>query len=270
MFRLLLALALVLSCSLAGSRVAAQASPDRSNLPPSVLRAPRAPTFLAPISARLRLLDDDLRQLAAASDGRMLRGIGQIVIGAGLGAAGAFVHDRGAGSLLLLLAADAIGHGTVVLTLTPDASPLARDYALLPALNGEQVRTKLAHGERALTTLAQAGRRSRIVDGSITMTVAAAYVPLYWWLTTRDHDSAGFGDSALDYVAIALSVINFGTGLVLAVVPSEPERMLRRYERERTEGERAAPGALERLALQRVLRPLVSPHQLGVRARFAF
>ncbi len=228
-----------------------------------VLALPRA------IEAREEALARDLGALGARSEGRVLNGSLQLAAGVALVTVGAVLGDEIGRSLLILLGAGALSNGIVVLAV-PDAAARANRYTHMPMLTADQVRARIRFGEESLARLARAGRRARIADGTVTMTVAAAYVPLLWWLERRADAQYRFGDTPYDYVAIALSGISFASGLVTALVKTEAERRYRGYREFDEFLEQQAPGALERLARRTSLDLAASSHQLAVRARVRF
>jgi len=262
-------LALLVLWSLLASPARADA-PPAVNLPPSVLRAPPAPDLPPGIRARLAALDYDLRRLGAQGGSRVLQGGLQLAIGAGLATAGALVKDDIARAVLLLASASAVANGTIQLTLVPDTPDLARAYLKLPATTLAEARDKIHMGARTLGELARAGRRTRIVDGTVTMAIACAYVPLVYTLARRDDPAYRFGDTAFDYVALALSGIQFATGLVGALVPSEAERRAQAYRALDARFERAAPGELAERAARSTLRLALGPDRVGLGARLSF
>ncbi len=215
---------------------------------------PQALTLPPRIATRQRALELSLATLSAGSEGRVVSGAVQVALGASFIAVGAFVQSEVARSLLILLGAGSLARGTIQLTLAPAAEQPSRDYAAMPMATGEQVRARIRFGEQQLEQLALAARRTRIVDGSVTMLVATSYVPLLWWLERREQSSYRFGDSAFDYVGLAISVINFGSGLVTALVRSEAEKRADAYRELKQRTEREAPGELEQLAARTSLR----------------
>ena len=238
--------------------------------PPDVVRIP-APLGLSPrLDARQRALELDLTALAARDEGRVLNGALQATLGAGFVTAGIFVDGDVARSLLILFGAGALAHGTILLTMVPKVEKLAQTYTQLPRFTPGQVRARIEFGERTLDELARAGRRTRIVDGTVTMLVASSYVPLWSWLERREDPEYRFGDSAFDYVGLAISTVNFATGLVTALLPSEAERRARAYRSKKDRFEREAPRELEQLSLRPPLGVAVQRSGITVLGRFCF
>jgi hypothetical protein len=223
-------------------------SPVLERSPDVVFAGPRALTLPPHIAERERTLRVDLGELAARSSRHVLHGALEGAIGAGFVLAGSLVHDDYARGLLILIGSGTLAQGLVQLLLVPNASDDARAYGALPMFTADQVRARIRYGEQALERLAKAGRRTRIVEGTVTMCVASAYVPLLWWLARRADGNHHFGDSSLDYVGLALSVISFGSGLASALLESEAEQRHRDYQEGLLQRERVAPGELERLS----------------------
>lgn len=231
--------------------------PQRLSLPPR-------------IEEREHTLHVDLSALRAGSEQHVVNGAIQTAIGAAFVTTGVFLRGEFARSLMLVLGAGTLARGLVQLLLVEDATPAARSYAALPMFTAEQVRERIRFGEQSLSRLALAGRRTRIVDGVVTMSVASSYVPLLWGFQRREDPSYRFGDSATDYVGITLSTINFVTGLVTALVRSDAERRYDRYRELRARFERLAPQELEQLAgaFSLQLAATRDHTQLGARIRF--
>ena len=207
---------------------------------------PRRLVLSQPMITRARRLGSDLDVLGRRSGGRVTAGVIQISVGAAFATLGAVLSNEIGRSLLLLVGAGTIAHGVFQLTLVEDAESLRRAYEDMPVFTPQQLAERVRFGEQALQRIAHGARRARIADGSVAMTVAAVYVPLLWWLESRQHERYRFGDSAFDYVALALSGINFASGLVTALVSSEAEQRLRDYEtlRSRQTDAPPAPAAL--------------------------
>ena len=214
-----------------------QAPPEA--VPPSPLApleaqtVPSAPAQLLlsqSLVRRAERLGGDLAGLERRSRGRLASGIIQIGLGTGLATLGAVMANEFGRSLLILVGAGAVAHGTFTLTLPEDAAALSRAYEALPVFTPAQLKERVRFGEQALGRIARGARRARIAEGTVTMAVAAAYIPLLWWLERRADSSYRFGDSAFDYVGLALSGINFASGLVTALVSSDAERRLHDYE----------------------------------------
>lgn len=218
-----------------------------TNLPPSMLPPPKLLDRAPRVAARMAVLDRGLAALGRRGEGRLLSGFLQLGAGAVLVGIGAAVRNEIGRSLLLVVGAGSLARGTVQLTLVPDAPQRARAYAALPAYTPDHVRARIAFGEAALAELARGARKARIVDGSITMAIASSYVPLLWWLQRREDPTYRFGDDAFDYVSLALSGINFATGLVGAIAKSEAEERQDAYRALKEQLEREEPGALEKL-----------------------
>lgn len=215
---------------------------------PDVIRVPQLaiPTQLA---LRAQRLGRDLDALGERDSGRLTSSIVQLGVGAVFATLGAVLKNEIGRSLLLLVGAGTMAHGGFQLALHEDAGDLAESYRALPMVTPGLAAERVAFGERALTRIARGARRGRIADGSVAMGVAAVYVPLLWWLQKREDDAYRFGDSAFDYVALALSGINFASGLVTALVRTDAERRLHDYEalRARVTGGAARPALTWRI-----------------------
>jgi len=231
---------------------------------------PRPLALSARLGERERSLRVDLDELAAGARRHFWSGAFQGAVGAGFVTAGALVHDDYARALLISIGASTLAQGLVQLLLVPNATPDASHYRALPMITAEQVRERIGFGERALARLARGGRRTRIVQGTITMCAASAYVPLLWWLARRADAGHHFGDSSLDYVGLALSVISFGSGLATALVESDAEQRYGNYQRMRARFEQTAPLELEQLSRRGSLRLALAADRLQVGARFGF
>jgi hypothetical protein len=267
-FALLVAL---LCTSLGTSHARAQGVAHTLERPPDVvLMGPRALTLPPRIAAREHALALDLRELADRSSRHILHGALESTIGAGFVVAGALLHDDYARGLLILIGTGGLAQGLVQLLLVRDASDDARSYGALPMFTPDQVRARIHYGEQALARLSRAGRRTRIAQGTVTMCVASAYVPLLWWLARRSDTGHHFGDSSLDYVGLALSVIGFGSGLATALLESEAEQRYRDYLEGQLARERVAPRELERLSRRSTLEFALSVDRVQIGARLRF
>jgi hypothetical protein len=179
--------------------------------------------------ALLRVLDVDLDRLAERSDGRVLDGTLQIVVGGVFVGLGVLIEGELFRSIMFLSGGVSLARGINRLTLEPDAGDLALEFHHMPALNGAQVAAKLRYGEASLQHLAARSRAARLVDGSLTMFGSAGYVPLYWGLRRKNDPDYRFGDDAFDYVGLALSAVGFTAGLITVIRKSHAERSARSY-----------------------------------------
>lgn len=191
--------------------------------------APPLPPLPEPLAARKRALDYHLASLGAHDRGRIFRGVAQLVVGTTLVTVGSVLDRPLARSLLWVVGAEALAHGTLELTVAPHAREVARRYAAQPVLTAEDAERQVRLGTEALDRLAIESRRMRIADGSVTMASSLSYVPLWWGLSRRDDASYRFGSTGYDYVALTLSVINFAYGMFNALMPSEAEKRARSY-----------------------------------------
>ncbi len=228
-----------------------------------------APALPRAVEARDEALSRDLNALAGRGGGRILNGSLQLAAGVALVTIGAVLGDEIGRSLLILFGAGALAHGITVLSL-PDAAKLAARYNHMPRLTAEQVRARIYLGEESLGRLARAGRRARIIDGAIDMSVSAASLPIFWWLERRADPHYHYGDSALDYVSLTLVGLAFASGLASALIPTEAERRAQGYRELVDLLEQQSPGALERLARRTSFQLAASSRQLLIGARVRF
>ncbi len=235
----LLALSLSLSlCSTIMPLASQAAAQDATTSPaPAVVSGyptvpPGYPTTTSPYGVRvsthqairLRTLESDLNVLAARSDGRILDGSLSIAVGAAFITIGVFVDDALFRTLLLLTGGVAASRGVIELTVLPDADKPAIAFAQLPMMSSAQVIARLSYGEEALARLSRRTRLARLLDGSLTMLGAAAYVPIYTLARHNQDKGWDYGDDASDYIVAVFSGISLVAGLVTVIVKSPAER----------------------------------------------
>jgi hypothetical protein len=202
-------------------------------------------------ASKLRTLEADLSVLADLTSGRVLDGSLSIVAGSAFVTVAVFLDDALVQALLGVTGGLAIGRGVIALSLVPDAGSSAASYQQMPMLDAGQVSARIAYGEQALTSLARRTRRARLVDGALSMTAGAAYVPTYLLLRGRDEPDYRFGRDAADYVGLGVAAISFVAGLVSVLRKSEAEKRVAAYTRMRDELEAQAHARFEpRLSLQ--------------------
>jgi hypothetical protein len=235
-------------------QVAAGVTPALADTPSEAyrLRAPLmtaqpVPLFSARLTAREHMLSDQLSALRDADrlrpwGGALYLGLGATAVGLGIA-----LPTRGVDAILILLGGAAMLRGTLLLTMAPRAAPWARAYRDLPMSSAEQLRARIRYGELGLERLASAGQRLRRADAGISMTLAVAYVPVFWAVQRRRDASYRFGDSALDYLALTYSVLQFASSVVGLFSESEAEERWRAYQELCERHEREAPGELDRL-----------------------
>lgn len=215
--------------------------PDVLPIAPPVVRLP-PPAIPLQLALRDQRLARDLDALGARDRNRVASGIVQLSVGAVLTTVGAVLKNEVGRSLLILVGGATMAHGGILLGLHADADGLADAYRGLPLLTPQMASERVQFGERALASIARGARRARIADGTVMVAVSAGYVPLLWWLQRREDPAYRFGDNGFDWVGVAISGINFASGLVTALLTTEAERRLTDYEalRERVTAPRAS------------------------------
>lgn len=173
---------------------------------------------------RLAFLEESLRQLAKADRDRVWSGWLQVGLGAVFGGAAGFAKEPELRGMLGLSAAVTLGRGIAALSIANHADRALADLDRLPLLSPAGLRARLAAGEKGLAHVARRGRLTRIVQGSLTMFGALAFVPLSYGLARAEDPSYRFGSQAIDYVGLSLSVIGFASGAVQTFVNSPAER----------------------------------------------
>jgi hypothetical protein len=200
-------------------------------LPEPPPRAPATPRLLAPdLSLRLGTLEQALSSLPERRSKRLWVSALQTALGAAGGVGAFFLHDPVLRSGIAISSGVTAARGIVQLAHSLGRSDATQAFWAAPARGSQELEAKLRLGERALRSVVRAERRVRILNATITLLGAAAFVPTLWALEQRDDPAYRFGQSAGDYVALSLSVIAFASGLVNAFVPSEAERFLRAYQ----------------------------------------
>ncbi|MEY4510704.1 MAG: hypothetical protein RLZZ450_2826 [Pseudomonadota bacterium] len=252
----------------AGTSSAHAQVPPAPRAVPGVLTLPRA----APpphIAARELQLEGHLRALGAQAKYSGWLGGAVITMGCAAVAIGA-AYPREAGALLFPLGALALSRGVLGITLMAGREQQAAAYRSLPTYTPDQVRARLAFGEAVLAYQARRARIGRIVDGSVSLLVAASYVPLLWWLQRRDNPAYHFNDDGFGYAVLALSVVNAGTALVTLFSESGAEQRYDAYKQLVDRQEREHPGELVRWTSAVSLRPLVTRTAIGVQSHYQF
>ena len=175
---------------------------------------------------RLRFLENNLDGLARHDRDSVWSGWLQIGASLVLGGAAGFVKSPDLRGMLALSSLVSLGRGITELRF---ASGAEQALAELDLLGQRDVARRLLRAEQGLVHAAERSGRARIVEGSLTMFGAVAFVPLSYGLARLDDPDHRFGRQALDYVGLSLSVIGFASGLVHALVSSPAERSLERY-----------------------------------------
>jgi hypothetical protein len=192
---------------------------------PSVGGTPMSPRK----ATLLRVLDQDLDRLADQSDGRILDGTLQLVVGGAFVTLGVLIDDQLFRAIVLLSGSVSIARGANTLALAPDAEEPFMSFRGMPIFTPADVEAKLRFGDAALARLAQRSRAARIVEGTLTMVGAAGYIPLYWGFRRADEPGYRFGDDGTDYFGVAISAVVFTSGLVTVLRKSSAERRNKAY-----------------------------------------
>jgi hypothetical protein len=217
--------------------------------------------------ALLRVLDVDLEVLSERGDNRILDGSLQVGMGSLFVGLGIVFDDELLRSIMLLTGGTSVLRGINQLTIAPNTRRSLIAYRQMPALTDAQVAEKLSFGERELNRLAARSRAARLVDGMLTMTGAAGYVPLYYGLQRLDDSHYRFGDDPFDYVGLALSTIGFTAGLITVIRKSDAERQARAYRQLKERFVRESP---REFSFVPELHFALTPRLLGARASWRF
>lgn len=194
-------------------------------------------------AALMRMLDQDLERLAEQSDGRILDGTLQLVVGGAFVTIGVLIDDQLFRAIVLLSGSVSIARGVNTLAVAPDAEAPFLAFRGMPMFTPAEVEAKLRFGDAALAELAQRSRAARLVEGTLTMAGAAGYIPLYWGFRRADEPGYRFGDDGTDYFGVAISAVVFASGLVTVIRKSSAERRNKAYREFKRElyGLRLAP-----------------------------
>lgn len=180
-------------------------------------------------AVRMEFLKLSLQALADYDRSRWLYGGVTLGVGVALGGSLYWVKEPSLKGMLGLSAGLLAARGTARLSIALHAGENVKKLLELPMNDTKQVNARLAFGERALRQAARAARRSRIVEGTLTVFAAVAQVPLSWGLARIEDRDYRFGDSAVDLVGLSLSVIGCASGLVQALRKSDVERLEQQY-----------------------------------------
>lgn len=219
-FRLFVLLALLFATTRADAQAAGGPAPEHVDW---LRKVPTSELVRADLLAR------GLAELARDDGNRPLRG--WLSVGAGVTLAGVagFMDEPQVWGMLALGSAVSLGHGVTQLSISTGARETVAAMEQEPMADLNSWRARLAIGERGLRRAARRSRRTRIVQGSLTVFGAVAFVPLTWATTRIDDPQHRFGDQAFDYVGMTLSIIAAASGLVQALVPTPAERLHERY-----------------------------------------
>jgi hypothetical protein len=233
-----------------------------------VLTIPRA-TPPPRIAARELQLESDLRAIADRAKYSGWLGGAVIAVGCAAIAVGA-VYPREAGALLFPLGTLALARGVLGLTLMAGRERQTAAYLSLPTFTPDQVRARLQFGEAVFAQQARRARIGRIVDGSVSLLVAASYVPLAWWLQRRDNPSYHFSDDGFGYALLALSVVNASAALFSLFSETAIEQRYEAYKKLVDRQEREQPGELRRWTSTISIHPLATRTTIGLQSAYSF
>lgn len=265
--RLFVCAALFIVVAGAGSSAHAQVAPT-PGLDPGVLVIPRT-TLPARIAVREQRLAGDLRSLGGQAKSSGWLGGAAITMGCAAIAVGV-AYPRDAGALLFPLGTLALTRGVLGLTLMAGRERQAVQYLSLPMYTPDQVRVRIAFGEAVLAYQARRARIGRFVDGSISLLVAASYVPLVWWLQRRDNPDYRFNDDGFGYAVLAISVVNAGAALFSLFSESGIEQRHLAYKKLVERQEREQPGELQNWRAALSVRALATRSAVGLQTAYQF
>lgn len=221
--------------------------PPTASAPPTAPPAYQAPTTTRPlttasgvvalqsgvlvpyrIATRLLVLESDLNALAARGNTRIIDGIGAMLFGGISIAIGALANERALSSYLYVLGGVGITRGILDLALTPNAEQPALEYTHMTMHSVDEVKQRLLFGEASLERLAKRTKLVRLLDGSLSVAVGLASLPVYF-----GPQGFSINDGAAIFV-IAASSISVVTGLIGLLVRSESEKRWGMYKKLRT------------------------------------
>ncbi len=143
----------------------------------------REPTIRIPsrITTRLRALDANLQSLSARGGGNIVNAVLSLLTGGLSITLGALrPNNTDAMSIYLYVyGSTAAVRGALDFALTPNAQGAAITYQHMPMSTHEDVRERLAYGERALGGLAEQSLIARVLDASLNIAAGVAVVPIY-------------------------------------------------------------------------------------------
>jgi hypothetical protein len=221
------------------------------------------------IAARELALRADLSAIRAQARYQGLLSGALIALGCTALALGA-VYPEQSGALLFPLGALAISRGVISLSLTSGRTQQSGQYLSLPMYTPGQVRTRIQYGEAVYAYQVRRARLGRLLDGSISLLVAASYVPLAWWLQRRDNPSYHFNDDGFGYVVLSLSAVGAATALVSLFTASPIEQRYAAYRQLVDRQEREQPGELQHWSAALSVGALATRNQLALHAGYRF
>ncbi len=197
-----------------------------------------APTLTLPASlhTRLRALDSDLLLLSARGGGNAFDGVLAILMG-GLSITLGALFNNPLSAYLYLYGGGGIIRGTLSLVFMANPSGYAVTYAHMPMSTREEADARLEYGENALSTLASRAELSRILDGSLSVAIGLAIVPVY--LAPNNFEFR----SAFDYFVLIGAAVSVVSGVMELASTSEAERRWNAYSQMRDMLQRIRPVA---------------------------
>lgn len=232
--------------------------PPRTGMP---FRGPSSSYVPGPIGTRLSALDANLFALGQRGGNAIVDGVLSTIAGGLLLTVGVLADDRRLSTYFYLWGGSSLARGLVHFTLRPNASDAAIEFAHMPMNTREEVEARLLFGEAALERLARKARAARLVDGTLSLGVGIAVLPLYF-------APNGFRfETGLDYFAIIGSGLSIVSGILSLAIRSEAERRWRAYRllRDRL---LAAENATPRVRLEAGAMPLPGGGGLVLGGRF--
>ena len=176
------------------------------------------------MATRLRVLDSDFTALSSRGGNHIVDGVLSILTGGLAITLGVLFDDELISPYLYLYGGAGVVRGVLDLSLTPDPSELAIQFAHMPMGNMGEVVARLHFGEEGLASLASDTRLVRILDASLNIGVGVAVVPLY--LGPNDFAIT----SPFDYFVLIGAGISIISGLINLLTRSEAERRWDAYE----------------------------------------
>jgi len=182
----------------------------------------------------MRVIENHLGALAAESRGGISNAIFGIV-GGGLSITLAtYIEDPGSSAYLYLSGGAAAANAITSLALRPNPVDDSIRIAQMPMNTPEQLRLRIAAGETALESIASRYRILRLVDGTTSVALGAAVVPIF----ARSNDFRL--DDSLDFIVVAGALASVVTGIIRLLSTSPAERRWRTYQSLRSTAERRA------------------------------
>lgn len=204
---------------------------------------PQVVHFQAPISLGLLARERSLTHyLLAERERTALQPWAQaltIALGGAIIVLGSVVPEDPPDAFALLIGGSFGLRGALSFVLMPRPKRAIAGYLALPLATERQAEARVQHGEQLLAQLARQSRRARITFALLSMATALAIVPTAWAVQRRRDPSYRFGDRALDYVGLTISILQFSGELAQLFAESVPEERFRLYRQLRDQ-----PGGL--------------------------